>query len=401
MTEGIAGKRRWLTGVAVVAALGTGVLAARNSLGLSLARTNPALASRIDPSNGAALGGAALARLQSDTSKQGRAETVRIARAALRRDPTAASALSVIGLLAPTRVEAVRAIRQSEALTRRSLPTQLWLIEDSVARGDITGALHHYDVALRTSRVAPSFLFPVLVGAVSDPGILPALADTLARRPAWGGLFLQHLAQSGQDLPPIVRLFSLLQRRGVETGVAATGTVYARLLERNRFDLAWTLYQSRHPRASRAGLRNGLFTDVPANPTPFDWQLSDTTAVTARIETDATGGQLVFSGASGEGGEAARQLLLLAPGRHRVRAVVSDLQAPDDARPYLRLSCATGGAELSRQLLPDADTRGRAAALDVTVPADCPAQWLSVVVQAPTSLGSVEGRLARVAVDRP
>ena len=398
MTGTTTGRRRWLIGVAAVATLATGALAVRNSFSLAMTRGNPVLAARVDSSNGAARGQAALALIQADQSAQGRAAALAEARAAVARDATSAAGLSVVGLASQTRAGSLPAFTQSQALSRRGLPAQLWLIEDAVTRDDVAEALRHYDIALRTSRSAPSLLFPVLIGAISDRSLLPEIARTLATRPRWGGLYLQQLAQSGTDLPPIATLFQMLNRRGVEPGISASATLYQRLVDAGLIDAAWALYRSRVPAAQRGGIRNNAFTQSPGAPSPFDWNMADDIQVTARIETGTPTGRLVFSGASGEGGDAARQLLLLAPGRHRFRVEIGSLHAPDDARPSLRLVCTPGGAEIARHSLPDADERSVVTAFEAVVPAGCAAQQLILGVQAPTSMDAVEGALTRISV---
>ena len=71
----------------------------------------------------------------------------------------------------------------------------------------------------------------------------------------------------------------------------------------------WAVYADGHPGARRDTLRNPRFADQPNMPTPFDWQPSEADFVSARIAATAPGqGELVFSTASGEGGEVARQL---------------------------------------------------------------------------------------------
>jgi len=392
-------RSRWLIGVAAAATLVTGVLAVRNSFSLAMTRRNPLLAVKVDSSNGAARGQAALAIIQAEQTPAGRATALAEARAAIVRDPTSSAALSVVGLASATRAGSLPAFTQSEALNRRGLPTQLWLIEDAVNRDDVAAALHHYDIALRTSKVAPSLLFPVLVGAVSDEGLLPEIVRTLLRRPRWGWQYLQQLAQSGTDLTAAARLFVMLERRGMDPGNAATAALYQRLIDAAQIDAAWTLFQSSVAGARRGGIRNGDFTQSPGTPSPFDWNMADDIQVTARIETGTPSGRLVFSGASGEGGDAARQLLLLAPGRHRFRVEIASLHAPDDARPSLRLVCTPGGAEIARHPLPDADERPVVTSFDVAVPAGCAAQQLILGIQAPTSMDAVEGTLTRIAVD--
>src|SRR3546814_1290750 len=62
-----------------------------------------------------------------------------------------------------------RLLAYSQKLSRRDLRTQLMAIELAVAQGDISGALRHYDIALRTKKNAPELLFPVLTSALPDP----------------------------------------------------------------------------------------------------------------------------------------------------------------------------------------------------------------------------------------
>lgn len=85
-----------------------------------------------------------------------RREADRLARLALRQDPTAVAALATLGLNAQIRGDtnsARRYFAYSDKLSRRSLTTRLWAIEDAVARDDIPAALRNYDVALRTSAI--------------------------------------------------------------------------------------------------------------------------------------------------------------------------------------------------------------------------------------------------------
>ncbi|MDT9096849.1 hypothetical protein RSW32_26335, partial [Escherichia coli] len=64
-----------------------------------------------------------------------------------------------------------RLFAYGQRLSRRDNSTQLWAIEDAVARNDIPDVLRHYDVALRTSPNLADILYPVLASASADPAI--------------------------------------------------------------------------------------------------------------------------------------------------------------------------------------------------------------------------------------
>src|SRR5262249_7177342 len=89
-----------------------------------------------------------------------------------------------------------RLFELSSAISRRSLPTRLWLIQRSVDHGDVAGALENFDIALRTSTAAPDALFPVLATASSDPGLAQPLARLLDR-PRYGRNPFPHSATPG------------------------------------------------------------------------------------------------------------------------------------------------------------------------------------------------------------
>ncbi|RYY12233.1 MAG: hypothetical protein EON55_12710, partial [Alphaproteobacteria bacterium] len=251
-----------------------GALAVRHSLGMALATKRPELALQLDRENATVLAQAALTLVQGEATPQ-RRKALDLARAALARDAGNVNALAAFGLASdkPKQVAAVFTV--ADRLSRRNLIVQVWMIENAVAKGDVSGALRQYDIALRTSRAAPSMLFPVLVDATSNDQLLPAIAKTLAQRPLWGGLYLQQLAQSGKDLHRIALLFTILKQQGVATGAAADTALYTRLLEAQLFDDAWKVYASDHRGAQHAAVRGDTFGEDPVVKTPYDWQLSD------------------------------------------------------------------------------------------------------------------------------
>lgn len=387
----------WMKTVAVLLVLLVGILAVRHSTGLALAAKRPELALRLDGENALVQAEAALALVKSQPDADSRRKARALALGALQRDPGNVDALAALGMSSDNPKQVTAAFTAAERLSRRNLITQLWMIENAVAKEDVASALRHYDIALRTSRSAPAILFPVLVNATTDDALLPEIARTLARRPLWGGLYLQQLAQSGPDRGRIARLFATLKRQGIATGLAADSALYDRLLEAQLFEQAWAVYAADHPGASRDMIRNGLFAEEVVNPTPFDWQLSDNEFVNARTEqVSASKGQLVFTTSAGEGGEVAKQMLVLAPGTYTAEVGVSRIDAPDAAAPYLRMTCLPSGAELLRKPLA---LQGMSGA-PFSVPAGCPAQTLVLMVQPAGGLAAVTGTVHVIRVNR-
>lgn len=384
----------WTKAFAVALVLLVGVLAVRHSLGMALATKRPELALQLDRENATVLAQAALTLVQGEATPK-RRKALDLARAALARDAGNVNALAAFGLASdkPKQVAAVFTV--ADRLSRRNLIVQVWMIENAVAKGDVSGALRQYDIALRTSRAAPSMLFPVLVDATSNDQLLPAIAKTLAQRPLWGGLYLQQLAQSGKDLHRIALLFAMLKQQGVATGAAADTVLYTRLLEAQLFDDAWKVYASDHRGAQHAAVRGDTFGEDPVVKTPYDWQLSDNEFVTARIEqTTSAKGELIFTTAAGEGGDVARQTLSLTPGTYTLQAEVGAIEAADAQPPYLRVVCLPSGTELARK--PLQGTNG----VSFSVSAGCPAQTLSIVAPPASGLGTVNGTIRSVRLAR-
>lgn len=389
------GKATLAAGFALLGIVGAAAFS--HGMAVALAGRVPELAMRWNPWVAGAPAQLANLLVQRDQSPTAFARARSLAQRALRQDATNVTAMSVIGMTARDPALAGRAFRLTERYSRRNFPAQLWLIEDAVQRDDVPAVLRHYDIALRTYRQAAPVLFPVLVAAASDPALQPEIANALAKRPPWGALYVQQLAQSGRDPEATARLFVELARRGVDPGAPALSALYARLVEARSYDTAWALYRTRQPQAERRGLRNASFAEAPGAASPFEWQLSDEIAATARLERSGAAGRLVFDAAAGEGGEVARQLLLLPPGTHRIAVAFADVDVPGDGPPpFVQLSCDRIREPLLR--LPLARGNGRAAA-NVTVPAGCPAQVLSLTVQAAEAPAAVTGALLRVAID--
>lgn len=337
---------------------------------------------------------AAVAMLQQGQQASDLDRASVIAHRALRRDPlnvVAARALGVVAAFRGRQNTARRWFGYAHWLSRRDLPTQLWLIEDAVAQGNIELALRHYNYALSTNSLAEQLLFPILINASADPAIIQPLAALLRERPLWRGSFIDALVSNGPSADGLVTLVSAAElnlRNGTERQLAAR--TIRQLLRINAVPEAFTLYQ-RLTGARDEGVRNGGFQRDNFLP-PLDWELTnepDLFATIADGPNDRHPRVLNITATNGKGGVAAKQLLHLKPGRYVLSALVGGQQIDLTEPPELQIACRSSASRLVN--LPfsasDGDTGIRVAAAFEVVGSNCAFQWLRTSIR-----GSIESR---------
>ncbi|MFN7103086.1 MAG: hypothetical protein ACK4N1_10760 [Pseudorhizobium sp.] len=333
-----------------------------------------------------------------EASTQDRKRSDYLARLALRQDPTAVAAVATLGLNAQLRGDTPSArsfFAYSQRLSRRDLRTQLWAIEDAVARGDVPTVLRNYDIALRTSRVASDLLFPVLALAINESEIRKQLVATMANRPMWNDAFLGYVAGNGPDARAAASLFQALHRRGIVPPSSTVPSLVGRLLAEDSLEEAWGLYATMVPGADRRISRDPNFTANTALPTPFDWQPIDDGSVSTSIQRGERKGVFDFAVPSNLGGPLLQQTQLLPPGEYVVEGRSIGIDQADAALPYWTLTCTTG-RELGRvAVLNSRVAKGRFAGRFV-VPVGCPMQQLQFVARASNDPSGVTGQIDEV-----
>jgi hypothetical protein len=300
------------------------------------------------------------------------------ARAALTRDATLPAAWRVLGLTEKDGSPAsVRLLQTAQTLSRRDVPTQLALLELQVRKGDIVGALKHYDIILRISTAYDPMLFPVLAGAMVEPQILVPLSRRLAAAPMWRRRFLSYVVNAGTSFEGQSQLFTALSRTGapVERDIVAASATNSALA--NQFAVAWQLY--RLVAAAEAGqrLRNGGF-EKTGGIAPFDWQLETGGPLNVVIAGSEGQHRLEMGSVRGDGGRAARQLLTLSPGRYRVRARFGTLDSQGAGLPNINVICADAPGSIA---VAQATTGRDLIEVKGTVPTNCQYQWLELGLQ--------------------
>ena len=348
----------------------------------------PELALRAAPFDARANANRAAALIERQQGRPVVREAGDQARLALVRDPTAVIAVRTLALLAAltkNEPKAEQLFNYSAMLSRRDLPTQLWLIEEKVKAGDIDGALRQYDVALRTSHTRGARLFPIMIAASADPVIAARLNVLLREKPNWWRAFVVQFVTEAKRPESILAVTRGLLSRAVPEERDIIAAALRRLVDQRRYDLAWQMYGAGSPAGQTGFVRNGEFEQEGHYP-PIDWALVDEPDFSARREPHEAGRGFVLAlnAGSGRGGRAAVQLLRLPPGNYALTAEVGNVGADVSARPYVTLTCASDGKrQLTRIDFPEAGDGGSPVKGRFSIrPGECGDQLLGINVQA-------------------
>lgn len=366
------------------------------SLAYAIRNSSPELAYRLSPDDGrvSATLSQSLAVLPNANAAE-RAKANMLAVRALSQEATAIAAVVTLGIDAQVRgapADARRWFAYSNKLSRRDLITRLWWIEDAVARGDIPGTLHSYDIALRTSKSAPDILYPVLVSAISDPLIRKNLIATLAARPAWASTFLDYAAGNGSQLKATAALFQDVSGHRIPISATAPAVLINRLVVQGYAKDAWSYYATITPNVDHSRSRDPRFTAILTAPSVFDWMPSRDIGINAVIQRSNTAGVFSFSAAPSTGGILLRQAQMLPAGDYLLEGHSAGIEQSASSLPYWALGCSTG-REFGRVDVPISAKDNGHFVGKFTVPAGCELQYLTFVARASDAPSGLSGEL--------
>lgn len=393
---GVHHRSRRIAAAALLAA--AGVAACAGSLAASLRSRDPVAAHRLAPWDGRLTALAGRALLTADADASARREAAALSRRALRQDPTTVAAASTLGLVRSIdgdAADARRVMRYAERLSRRDLATQVWAIEDAVGRGDVAGALGHYDTALRTSGQAAGILFPVLATAIDNADVRASLVRRLADRPLWQGGFLDYAAVNAPDPRAVARLFAAIRPPALPPSAGAHAALLTRLVDNGAPDLAWRYYARLRPGADRARSRDPGFAVALAAPFPFDWVVGTDPGIVAVLR--GGGEAFDFAAPPSVSGTLLYQLQALPAGRYRLTGHSRGVDEPDETAPFWSLSCRNG-VELGRVAVTASARAGGGFNGTVTVPAGCPVQVLALIARPSSKVAGLSGQIVDVAL---
>lgn len=303
-----------------------------------------------------------------------------IASSALRREPISARTMRVVAFTSTLRNDprAIEQFASAQRLSRRDLPTQLWLLERRVSKGDVAGALGHFRVALTTHAESAPVLFPILIGATGEATLLPALARFLKVPAPWRDGLLFRMASTGPSPATLDTLFTLLRRQGADFDDATVQSLIDRLVQGGQFAAAARQYMlATNVVGIGSEVQGGDFQRA-VRFHPFDWTLANSGMADAAL-VGSKGHEaptLAFHsyGAIGSAATLASRLLLLRPGQYMLRSKGSMISGR--ASPIWSLDCITGRPLLQPISAAAGDPRMLLRGFFSVPVSGCPAQWL-------------------------
>ncbi|MCD2317579.1 hypothetical protein LQ954_15630 [Sphingomonas sp. IC-11] len=383
-----------------VAAL-LGYFSLTHSMALAVRNGAQARGHQLAPQDGRITAAAAAKELADHSASPTQGAARQLALKALRQDATAVKAVITLGLQAQSRNDTAQARRlfaYAQRLSRRELQTQLWLIVDEASRNNVPGALHQYDIALRTSKSAPDVLFPTLASAIADPAVRTSTVATLARKPIWGAPFIVFVANSGDNPLAVADLLLRTARRGVRVPDEPSAVIINRLIHADAADAAWRYYTAIRPGAKREVSRDPNFAAVFERPTAFDWTAVNENNISASLQSSPEGGALTFSVAPGAGGVLVQQTQMLPSGTYRLHGKGSEIEQPQQSLPYWVLNCRNG-AELGRVAVPNSADKGGVFTGQFTVPPNCPVQTLALIARPSDEITGLSGQIVQARLE--
>ena len=374
---------RWPSPVRVALAIGILLVALPVMLittSLVEAQGTPTLAVELWPWNSLALGQIADGEFSADTPPDVRQGVREAAVRALLIEPGNVRAARSLAFLAGVNNDEHKTsfgLRYSEFLSRRDLLTQLALIELCVKKGDVVGALRHYDRALRVTESIP-MLLSTMIAASADPLIRRNVITLLKQQPRWRSAFLVQLVDEQTPADTVYGFVSALRLDAAQPDERqALAAAIGKLVGLGHIADARRLLPP-----SSALVRNGDF-EVENPFPPLDWVLTDEANLNAVIENGPSGhGHALYLNArNGRGGEIAFEQLSVPPGRYRLSLVTGDTIV---VRPQITLTCDNRAEigdhrELFSLSVPAAPSTGRLAHSEpFTVAQTCEAQRLAI-----------------------
>lgn len=321
------------------------------------------------------------------------------ARAALRREPLATTALTLIAFdreAHGAQPEAAKIMLAVRALDKRQLIANAWLIghygRTAGSSRDVLGLL---DEALKIRPQLTEQYMPALAQGLINPDTIPVFQQMLRAKPAWELAFWNAVASNDAALPNAEVL-----RGRMLAGAEEPGRIDAMLMgafiRAKRMDLALSYARSlpEIPGDRDNLLRNASFGATPLMP-PLDWELVGDGRMTAAI--DEGRGTLIINAIGGSAGTAARQLIALPPGQYSLLVKLGRADFSRGSDLNVRVYCAEASAEtipvLTERVTGDTDRP-----FTVAGETRCRFYWVDLVFSALDSTGPASMSIAEVRI---
>lgn len=279
------------------------------------------------------------------------------AREALRREPLASDAITILGMARGQQGDAegaTRIVAAAHRIDKRELVANAWLINRYGTTGRDREVLALLDEALKVQPQLSAQYMPAFAQALQNPETIPVFQSLLASHPAWERDFWGAVASASASLPNAEVL-----RSRILAGPEQLGPVDSMLMQAfiaaGRVDLAFSYAKALPPVADDKDnlVRNASFTYLPLLP-PIDWELINDGRISAAI--DESRGTLEISAQPGASGTVARQLIALSPGNYTLMLKLGQAELAHGSDIAVHLHCAQPGvstASLDERLTGD------------------------------------------------
>lgn len=347
---------------------------------------NPDMALKFVPDHPLALSRKADELFAAKQDKATLAKVEAMAKQSLRGGALNPVAIRLLGYVADVRGDRTKArelMLLSQRVSRRDFGTQLWLIEDAVARNDKKQALFHYDIAMRTTPSSFPILFPTLTGALSDPEVRVGLVPYVKATPVWLLAFLPHAIGSMENPANLVDV--LLKAGALPDNVdyqTQSNYLLSQLAAKGQFPAYRQYYLSlRSTRAVSLETASLTRDSVNLRYPVVGWQLTENSAIGGSFSQPDKNGRYSLSAfaGSGERGEVMRKFLFLKPGNYRFSAQFEAQDNAADSEIRWELSCLSSEGNVSKWFTSTAVTSGRSKSnQNFSLGSDCPHQMIQM-----------------------
>lgn len=349
-----------------------------------LLQAEPEAALSVNPFDVDARVAAITASLNQDTADTPQLTDLELeALAAIARDPVDARLRALLGeveirhnqqALAETQFLAAHRISKTEKLALRRL------IATSLGRGQTAEAVRYIDLFVRRWRDQFQDAAAILAPLLQDPAAYAEMLTTLQSNPPWRGALLRSLVSSDAGLPLANRLVLDLSTSSAPATQVELRTVLNALVRAGDYPTARRLFlfTLSDQDWARAGLVFNAGFETSATSLPFDWIFRNTAAayLESSSVTPQNGMNVRFLDKPAREIEL-RQMLVLEPGRYRLKLNASSAQLKAPKGLFWRLRCLKPGAEIVRLDVTEGTYRNKETAVDFDV-GDCPAQSLEL-----------------------
>ncbi len=247
-------------------------------------------------------------------------------------------------------------------------------------------ALAEMEYALRSSEDVRRVVLPELAKTIRNPEGRRAVAEVLARGPAWREEFIRS-AESQPLRPEEAReLLELVQARRPNADLSLEKGLYLQaLLKSGQAREARAVWLQSFPDAERGRYQHifdGAFTGRPGAQ-PFGWVLHDREAGRAEfIRADARTSHLEVNYFGGNSAVLAEQMLALMPGGYQLSFAARSDSGISSGDLFWIVSCAPDGPELARIPVKAPQPAQRRYQAELRVPASgCAGQRLRLIAE--------------------